>query len=256
MTDCIVSMSGGMGSFAEAAACVEAYGKENVTLLFADTLMEDEDLYRFLKECVAWLGCELVTLTEGRTPFQVFKDCKLMGNTQIDPCSRVLKRELMTEYIHARWPSPRDVEIHVGIDYSEGHRLERLQKRGAPYIYRSLICEAGRIIQKDYSQQAGIKPPRLYSWRLGHNNCGGFCVKAGQGHYSNLYKANPERYKEFELKELEVYHHIGAYYPFLRVNVLKEKTYLTLQEFREEILEQGKLAPEAKTDFGACGCLL
>lgn len=59
----IVSFSGGMGSFAEAKSCVDKFGKENVILVFADTLMEDEDLYRFKDECVAFLGCELVTLT-------------------------------------------------------------------------------------------------------------------------------------------------------------------------------------------------
>ena len=39
----IVSFSGGMGSFAEAKSCVDKFGKENVLLVFADTLMEDED---------------------------------------------------------------------------------------------------------------------------------------------------------------------------------------------------------------------
>ena len=62
----IVSFSGGMGSFAEAKSCIDKFGKENVILVFADTLMEDEDLYRFKDECVAFLGCELVTLTEER----------------------------------------------------------------------------------------------------------------------------------------------------------------------------------------------
>ena len=44
----IVSFSGGMGSFAEAKSCVDKFGKENVSLLFADTLGEAPDLYRFI----------------------------------------------------------------------------------------------------------------------------------------------------------------------------------------------------------------
>ena len=52
----VISFSGGMGSFAEAEACVSKYGKENVVTLFADTLIEDKDLYRFMKECSAFLG--------------------------------------------------------------------------------------------------------------------------------------------------------------------------------------------------------
>ena len=82
----IVSFSGGMGSFAEAKACVDKFGKKNVLLLFADTMMEDEDLYRFKNECIAFLGCELVTLSDGRTPFEIFKDVKFMGNSMVDPC--------------------------------------------------------------------------------------------------------------------------------------------------------------------------
>ena len=81
----IVSFSGGMGSFAEAKACVDKFGKENVELLFADVKMEDEDLYRFKDEVVAFLDVKLTTLCDGRTPFEVFKDQGFMGNTRIDP---------------------------------------------------------------------------------------------------------------------------------------------------------------------------
>ena len=52
MTDHIVSFSGGMGSFAEAYYCVQEFGKENVVLLFCDTLTEDPDLYRFVDDCI------------------------------------------------------------------------------------------------------------------------------------------------------------------------------------------------------------
>jgi 3'-phosphoadenosine 5'-phosphosulfate sulfotransferase (PAPS reductase)/FAD synthetase len=87
----VVSFSGGMGSFAEAKSCVDQFGKNNVTLLFSDTMMEDEDLYRFKDECVKFLKCELITLSDGRTPFEVFKDEKFMGNSRVDPCSKILK---------------------------------------------------------------------------------------------------------------------------------------------------------------------
>ena len=44
----IVSLSGGSASAVAADRVLKEYGSENVTLWFADTLWEDDDLYRFL----------------------------------------------------------------------------------------------------------------------------------------------------------------------------------------------------------------
>ena len=251
----IVSFSGGMGSFAEAKSCVDKFGKENVLLLFADTMMEDEDLYRFLDECVAFLGCELVTLTDGRTPFEIFKDVKFMGNSMVDPCSKLLKREPLNKWFKKNY-QPEDAHMHLGIDYSEEHRLVGVQKRMKPYIYRSTLVEDGRIIHKDFSEQFGIKRPRLYNWKLGHNNCGGFCIKAGLGHYKALFDASPERYAEFETKEADVYESLGAVYPFLKKTEAKVLKRLTLKEYREQYLEPNLVSSEDSQEFGGCGCAI
>jgi hypothetical protein len=50
----VVMFSGGVGSFAAADRVVREHGRD-VTLLFADTLIEDADLYRFLVEAAAFL---------------------------------------------------------------------------------------------------------------------------------------------------------------------------------------------------------
>jgi len=244
-----------MGSFAEAKSCVDKFGKVNVTLLFADTMMEDEDLYRFKDECVAFLDCELVTLADGRTPFEVFKDVKFMGNSMVDPCSRRLKRELLNKWVKNTY-QPEEACVHLGIDYSEEHRLVGAQKRMIPYIYRSTLVEDGRIIHKDFSEQFGIKRPRLYDWKLGHNNCGGFCIKAGLGHYKALYEANPERYMEFEAKEADVYETIGSVHPFLKKTENKVLRRLTLKQYREEYLEPKLVSLEDSQEYGGCGCAI
>ena len=74
----IVQYSGGICSFFAAKRVVEKYGKENVILLFCDTLIEDEDLYRFIQETTDYLKCEFVRVADGRTPFQVYKDEKFL----------------------------------------------------------------------------------------------------------------------------------------------------------------------------------
>ena len=61
------------------------YG-ERLTLLFADTKTEDEDLYRFLPEAAAnVLDAELVITAEGRDIWEVFFDRRFLGNSRVDP---------------------------------------------------------------------------------------------------------------------------------------------------------------------------
>ena len=251
----VISFSGGMGSFAEAEACVSKYGKENVITLFADTLIEDKDLYRFMKECSAFLGCQHITIAEGRTPFQVFEDVKFMGNSRIDPCSRILKRDYLDKFITRHWNFD-EVEIHLGIDITEEHRLTRLQPRKLPYIYRSTLVEDGRMILKDYSKQHGITPPRLYSFGLGHNNCGGFCPKAGMGHYAKLLAGDRDQYLEHEAKEQAVYAAVPNAKPFLRETIDGELTYKSLKDFRLSIEDGKQLTLDELLDFGGCGCAI
>lgn len=250
----IVSFSGGMGSFAEAAACVEVFGARDTTLLFADTLIEDYDLYRFMGDCVEFLGCEFIVISEGRTPFDVFKAVKFMGNTRIDPCSKILKREFLTAYIRRNY-RPDDVHIHLGLDYSESHRLDGVRARTAPWTYRSLLVERGVIIPKDYSIRFGIDPPRLYSFGLGHNNCGGFCVKAGLGHYKRLLEGDRRQYLAFENDEAAVYEAVPNAKPFLRKVIDGELRYITLKDYRL-MLENTPacVSPDEALEFGGCGC--
>ena len=157
----IVSFSGGMGSFAEAYACVQKFGAADTILLFANTNIEDEDLYRFKDEAVRLLGCDIVEINNGKTPFDVFKEGKYMGNTRVDPCSDLLKRKPLNKWFVENY-TPEDAHMHLGIDYTEAHRLDEIRTRMAPYVYRSTLIEDERIISKDYSAQFGIKPPRLY----------------------------------------------------------------------------------------------
>lgn len=87
----IIQYSGGICSFFTAKRVVEKHGKENVTLLFCDTLIEDEDLYRFINDTIKYLDCEFVRVVDGRTPFQVYKDVNFLGNSRIAHCSKLLK---------------------------------------------------------------------------------------------------------------------------------------------------------------------
>jgi hypothetical protein len=86
-----------------------------------------------------------------------------------------------------------------------------------------------------------------------HNNCGGFCVKAGQAHFVTLFKAMPERYAYHERKEQEIRALLGD------VSILRDRRGdgetkpLTLQALRERYEAGGQID---MFDIGGCGCFV
>lgn len=252
----VVMFSGGVGSYLTAKRVVAQHGERNVTLLFADTLMEDEDLYRFLWEAAGKLGAELRIIAEGRTPWEVFRDKKFLGNTRVDLCSRILKRELLDRWVEWNY-KPEEVTCYVGVDWTEIHRYERMAPRKLPYVYKAPLCEPPYYGNKDemLAELAadGIELPRLYTLGFPHNNCGGFCVKAGQGHFKHLLEKMPERYAHHEAKEQELREYLGKPVAILRDRRGKKTRPMTLKTFRERV-ECNK--PVDEQDFGGCGCAI
>ncbi len=247
MTKHVVFFSGGIGSWAAAKRVVERHGTANTVLLFTDTRMEDEDLYRFIDEAAANIGAPLVKIAEGRTPWEVFFDRRFLGNSQIDPCSETLKRKMADRWLKANC-DPADTVCYVGIDWTEEHRIIRLAPRKLPWIYEAPMCDPPYVDKRQmlaWLKNAGIKPPRLYEMGFAHNNCGGFCVKAGQGHFANLLRTLPCRYLYHEQKEQELRAFLGK-----NVSILKD---LTLKALREKIEAKGQID---MFEIGGCGCFV
>ncbi|WP_313639584.1 hypothetical protein [Paenibacillus sp.] len=117
-----------------------------------------------------------------------------------------------------------------------------------PYLYKSDMLSD----LKKY----GIKAPRLYDMGFSHNNCGGFCVRGGQGHFINLLQENRELYLYHEAKELEMQEYLGKTdITILTRTVRGLDENITLQQLREE-WESG-LGMQMRidlSDIGGCGC--
>lgn len=250
----IVSYSGGLGSFMSAYLTVKKYRKENVELIFTDTKTEDEDLYRFVDETVKALDVKLTTLADGRNIWEVFTDVKFHGNSRIDPCSRVLKRELFRKHMETNY-SQEDTIIVFGIDHREAHRMESIErnwspwKTEAPLIHTKLTREDILDVLDEYN----IEPPRLYEMGFAHNNCGGFCVKTGQKQMKLLLEKMPERYKWHEEQQEKLFKHLGKEHGFIRKSVDGELKYLTLKQFRG-MIQSGEQVEMWNQE--GCGCFV
>jgi 3'-phosphoadenosine 5'-phosphosulfate sulfotransferase (PAPS reductase)/FAD synthetase len=273
-----VFFSGGIMSWAAAKRAVAKYGAENATLLFTDTLIEDEDLYRFLDEAASNIGARLVKIADGRTPWQVFHDEKMIGNTWADPCSKILKRQLSLKWLREN-VEPRETSLVFGIHFMEEHRLEcevkdkttgKIVKRGVRPRYNDLgfphveapMCNKpwmgeGQI--HEWLASEGIEKPRLYKLGFSHNNCGGFCIKAGEGHFANLLRTLPERFAHHEAQE-EAFNAARpgrkrqtVLAPLVEVGGKLKRVPVSLKEFREKIEAGGQ--PDMFGGNG-CGCFL
>src|SRR5882757_2541072 len=114
-TEHVVQFSGGIGSFCAAVRVAERHGTDRLTLLIADTGIEDPDLWRFADDAARLLGVALTKVSDGRTPWQVFRDKRFLGNDRLTPCSRALKqipcRKHMTEH-----NDPADTIVYIGIE--------------------------------------------------------------------------------------------------------------------------------------------
>lgn len=98
---------------------------------------------------------------------------------------------------------------------------------------------------------AGIRPPRLYGMGFPHNNCGGFCIKAGQAHFKKLLEQLPERYAYHERREQELREYLDKDVAILRDRRGGTTKPMTLKAFRERLEDTGEYDPE---EWGGCGC--
>lgn len=219
----IVSLSGGTSSAVAADRVITRYGRKNVTLWFADTNWEDEDLYRFMADCLKrwdgktvtflkgimpksvnrFLGTKLIVHTDGRTPLQVAEQQKIIPNNFLAPCTFRLKIEPFTAFLKT---FPRPVTVHLGLNWDEQHRMPAPKANyeaidgvtvDFPLLWQPYCWDTRQEI-RDW----GIKIPRLYELGFSHNNCGGRCVKQGIGEWNRLRIHLLDRFTEVKEWEL------------------------------------------------------
>lgn len=251
----VVMFSGGVGSWATAMRVAEHHGTEHLTLLFADTLMEDDDLYRFLDEAWDTVGGHLVKIAEGRDPWQVFFDSRYLGNTRIDPCSRILKRQLMRHWLEDNC-DPEHTTVYLGIDWTEEHRFTRAAKFWEPWHVEAPLCGPPYLQKSDHMRhlaQSGINLPRLYEDGFAHNNCGGFCIKAGQAQFKLLLDRYPDRYAYHEQREQDLRAFLDKDVSILRDRRGGTTKPLTLRAFRERLQRDETLFDSE--EWGGCACV-
>jgi hypothetical protein len=150
----------------------------------------------------------------------------------------------------------------LGFDWTELHRIDgRNGKPGARqrwldegFVTEFPLTEKPHLMKSEYTDNArklGIEPPRLYSYGFEHNNCGGACVKGGQGQWARMLVVFPERYAWHEEQEEMTRQVIGSDVAILRDRTNGDTRPLTLREFRQRI----EAGAKPQDDLFSCSCM-
>lgn len=254
MTAHVVQFSGGGGSWAAARRVVERYGPDDVTLLCADTRSEHPDWRPFVDAAAEDLGARLVMLDGGQTIWELAHSQRMIPNTMADFCSRILKREPMDAWRDAHC-DPTATVLYFGFDWTEGHRLDNVRDRLAPWrceaplLWEPMMDKAEIIAELEASD---LPFPTAYRLGLPHNNCLTFgCVKGGQAYWERLLRVVPDAYARAEAEE-ERFRAERGDYSILRDRRGGETKPLPLRVFRERLEAQPSLFDA--DDHGPCAC--
>ncbi|MCM8556189.1 hypothetical protein, partial [Streptomyces sp. STCH 565 A] len=199
------------------------HGTASVTLLFADTNAEDEDLYTFNEQAARLLDVPITRVADPqeRDPWQVFEDKRWLGNTRIAQCSHALKQEPCRNWLEKK-TDPADTVVYVGIDWTETHRLPAIVDGWKPWPVEAPLTRPpyrDKVQLREEARAAGLIDPRLYRLGFAHNNCGGGCVKGGQAQWVRLLTVFPERYARAEAAEAKMRRLLGK-----DVSILRDRT--------------------------------
>jgi hypothetical protein len=254
----VVSFSGGTGSWATARRVVDQHGPDSVTLLFADTLAEDDDLHRFLVEASADIGIPVTRVCDGRTPEQVDVDRRWLSNSKVAQCSLELKIKPCRGWLDANC-NPASTVLYVGIDWSELGRAEAIVRLWAPWQVQMPMTEPPYLDKHEIEadlRSRGIEPPRLNRMGFPHNNCGGACIRGGQAQWVHLLKMFPERFAAKERHEQNMRDLLGA-----DIAILRDRRGGTTKPLPLTVLRQRHEAKNRQMDlfdpddWGGCGCM-
>lgn len=266
----IVSIGGGVSSTLELPLLIiEKYGAENVDFVIAALKGESSDLWRMVDWLEAKTGKHVTRVAW--TPYKnhiyykvernywidappwawsdiwrIFNIEGMMGNSLADPCSRVLKRTTMKSYILDKYRYS-DTVLHVGITKGEIDRqlaiVQNWMKSGVQVEFD--LCDVDlKGTSAERAERILGWIPHLYVEGHSHNNCNGFCVKAGHEQMAMLLYYDRPTYLYHEGKELEFQQKHNTAATIMRDRKTRKgvttTTPLTLRDFRLRMVKRWK----------------
>lgn len=195
--DIIGWWSGGITSAVTCSLLIRIYGVDRCRFVFIDTGNEDEDTYRFKKDCENWYGKEIETISAIGEKYEsiqhVWEKFKSLNVSKGAICSAELKR-----VVREKWQKKEDYTHQAfGFEMREINRAKSmtLNHQKAKPIYPLLMYGLSKKDCIQIVQDQGIEIPRVYSYGFHNNNCFKTgCVQGGVGYWQKMKKDFPDKF--------------------------------------------------------------
>ena len=205
----IVSVSSGAPSALLAIKVIEKYGKDNVLCVFADTLVEHPDNYRFLYD-LRKSGIDILFTMFGKTPEQLQLEQRTIFTNFLAPCTRILKLEPIRKLVQTLQSLGYECHMHIGYTVEDKRRIAKTKnawiRNGV--IPHFILFDESYVRHTVYAEltELGFDLPETYKKRFPNANCiaGGGCVRGGKAYMQRMLIHYPEYYDKAEKMELTV----------------------------------------------------
>lgn len=191
-----------------AVACklaIDAYGVDNVRLIYFQIDSAHPDNKRFKKECEEWYGKEIEVWRSEKyvDQFDVIKKTRYINGPAGAWCAKELKKGV-------RYRVEKEVDYSgqiFGFEHSkkEINRALRFleQYPAAAPLFPLIEMEMDKPACLYYLEKAGIERPIMYQLGYPNNNCIG-CVKGGAGYWNKIRQDFPEHFEKMAQLEDEI----------------------------------------------------
>ncbi len=194
--------SGGVASAVTCFLMLKWFGSANVRVVFIDTKNEDEDTYRFKKDCELWWNTQIETIASNDYDSieDVWEKFGALNTATGAICSSELKRKVRIDF------QQRNSFCFqaFGFDITETIRAKNLKKNYpssrsvVPLIYELMDKDDCFAVLKKY----GIEPPMTYKLGFRNNNCFQTgCVQGGIGYWQKIAAEYPEKFEAMAKRE-------------------------------------------------------
>lgn len=205
MDNIICWWSGGITSAVACWITINTFGKDRCRVIFIDTKNEDEDTYRFMKDCEKWYGLEIESITSDKyeTIQDVWRRYNALNNAKGAVCSSELKRR-----VREQWEKNNEWEHQVfGFEFSEYNRAKSMSMNHAHTnpIFPLLMYAYSKKDCIDIVEEQGIEVPKMYKLGFLNNNCFKTgCVQGGLGYWGKMKRDFPDKFDKMAAMEHEL----------------------------------------------------
>lgn len=199
--------SGGVTSAVACRIAIDLFGLNSCRMVMIDTRNEDDDTYRFKKDCEKWYGKEIEVIASDVYPTieDVWRRHISLNVATGAICSYQLKR-----VVRERWQKTNDYDYQVfGFEFEKKEFNRALSMKlnhpKSKAIFPLIMMGYDKNACMEIVKDAGIEIPMMYQLGFNNNNCFKTgCVQGGIGYWKKMKTDFPDKFEKMANLEHEL----------------------------------------------------